>query len=114
MRRQLAVSQRPVNGADLGSEDAEAPARARASAPPQRQGRQDSNLQPPVLETGALPIAPRPWARTIVSAQFGHHRLVSTIEEPRPDDDLLEEQEGQGYGEDEGERDDALDAEDAQ
>ena len=27
-----------------------------------RQGRQDSNLQPPVLETGALPIAPRPWA----------------------------------------------------
>jgi hypothetical protein len=31
---------------------------------------------------------------------------VSTIE----DDDLLEEQEGQGYGEDEGERDDALDA----
>ena len=27
-----------------------------------QQGRQDSNLQPPVLETGALPIAPRPWA----------------------------------------------------
>jgi hypothetical protein len=25
-----------------------------------KQGRQDSNLQPPVLETGALPIAPRP------------------------------------------------------
>jgi hypothetical protein len=24
------------------------------------QGRQDSNLQPPVLETGALPIEPRP------------------------------------------------------
>jgi hypothetical protein len=33
------------------------------------QGRQDSNLQPPVLETGALPIAPRPWAAArIVSA----------------------------------------------
>ena len=26
-----------------------------------RRGRQDSNLQPPVLETGALPIEPRPW-----------------------------------------------------
>jgi hypothetical protein len=37
---------------------------------------------------------------------------VSTLEEDRPDDDdLLEEQEGQGYGEDEGEREDALDAE---
>ena len=33
------------------------------------QGRQDSNLQPPVLETGALPIAPRPSvAARIVSA----------------------------------------------
>src|SRR5581483_11506113 len=78
----------------------------------QKQGRQDSNLQPPVLETGALPIAPRPWAaRRIVSASSGHIRAVSTIEEDRPDDDdLLEEQEGQGYGEDEGEREDALDA----
>jgi hypothetical protein len=41
---------------------------------------------------------------------------VSTIEEERPDDDdgdLLEEQEGQGYGDDEGERDDALEAEDS-
>jgi hypothetical protein len=38
---------------------------------------------------------------------------VSTTEHDRPDeDDLLEEQEGQGYGEDEGERDDALEAED--
>jgi hypothetical protein len=38
---------------------------------------------------------------------------VSTIEEDRPDDDdLLEEQEGTGYGEDEGEREQALDAED--
>ena len=35
------------------------------------------------------------------------------LESPRPDDDLLEEQEGQGYGEDEGERDDALESEDA-
>ena len=45
----------------------------------------------------------------IVSAAPGHHPVMSTIEEERPDDDdLLEEQEGQGYGEDEGERDDAL------
>ena len=28
-----------------------------------RQGRQDSNLQPPVLETGALPVELRPSAR---------------------------------------------------
>ena len=27
----------------------------------QKQGRQDSNLQPPVLETGALPVELRPW-----------------------------------------------------
>ena len=26
-----------------------------------QQGRQDSNLQPPVLETGALPVELRPW-----------------------------------------------------
>jgi hypothetical protein len=40
---------------------------------------------------------------------------VSTIEDDdRPDDDLLEEQEGKGYGEDEGERDEALDAEEDQ
>src|SRR3954454_15171201 len=32
-------------------------ARARATT----QGRQDSNLHPPVLETGALPIELRPW-----------------------------------------------------
>jgi hypothetical protein len=38
---------------------------------------------------------------------------VSTIEEDRPDDDdLLEEQEHQGYGEDEGEREGALEADD--
>jgi hypothetical protein len=30
---------------------------------PARQGRQDSNLQPPVLETGALPIELRPSVR---------------------------------------------------
>ena len=36
---------------------------------------------------------------------------VSTVEEDRPgDDDLLEEQEGQGYGEDEGEREGILES----
>jgi hypothetical protein len=38
---------------------------------------------------------------------------VSTLEEDRPDDgddDLLEEQEHTGYGEDEGEREQALEA----
>jgi hypothetical protein len=37
---------------------------------------------------------------------------VGTIEEDRPDedDDLLEEQEHTGYGEDEGEREQALEA----
>src|SRR3954468_10788594 len=32
----------------------------RVSALQRGQGRRDSNSQPPVLETGALPIAPRP------------------------------------------------------
>ena len=43
---------------EAGLRDAESPV-SRAFV---QQGRQDSNLQPPVLETGALPIAPRPWA----------------------------------------------------
>src|SRR5262245_45608637 len=35
------------------------------------QGRQDSNLQPPVLETGALPVELRPYVRgPIVLAGF--------------------------------------------
>jgi hypothetical protein len=41
----------------------------------------------------------------------GITRAVTTTGDDRPGDDLLEEQEGTGYGEDEGERDDALDAE---
>ena len=42
-----------------------APSRAQT-----QQGRQDSNLQPPVLETGALPIELRPWvARTSVASR---------------------------------------------
>jgi hypothetical protein len=39
------------------SVDKEKPRISRASLP---QGRQDSNLQPPVLETGALPVELRP------------------------------------------------------
>jgi hypothetical protein len=42
------------------------PPSKRTKAPPERgfrlQGRQDSNLQPPVLETGALPVELRPSA----------------------------------------------------
>jgi hypothetical protein len=79
-----------------------------------QQGRQDSNLQPPVLETGALPVELRPsvcgW---IVDGASGHRPGVSEHrpEEPAEDereDELLEEQEGKGYGEDEGEREQAL------
>jgi hypothetical protein len=45
----------------------------------------------------------------IEPADSGQDPAMSTIDEHRPDDDdLLEEQEGKGYGEDEGEREDAL------
>ena len=40
----------------------ESPARTPLSAWTVGQGRQDSNLQPPVLETGALPVELRPSA----------------------------------------------------
>jgi hypothetical protein len=62
-----------------------------------------------------LSYAPR-LRRGLYRRLAGITRAVSTIEEDRPDDDdsLLEEQEGQGYGEDEGERDDALEDESAQ
>jgi hypothetical protein len=44
------------------------------------QGRQDSNLQPPVLETGALPIAPRPSvAPGIVSAAYDLSRMPLAV-----------------------------------
>ena len=44
--------------------------RKRSKSPRTQQGRQDSNLQPPVLETGALPIELRPWAaRTSVASR---------------------------------------------
>ena len=37
------------------------------------QGRRDSNPQPPVLETGALPIEPHPCRMTIHNAEFIMH-----------------------------------------
>ena len=40
---------------------------------------------------------------------MSEHRPEEPTEDER-DDELLEEQEGKGYGEDEGERDEALDA----
>ena len=46
--------------------------RMTTKSPVTQQGRQDSNLQPPVLETGALPIELRPWADGIVPLVFGH------------------------------------------
>ncbi len=41
------------------------------------QGRQDSNLQPPVLETGALPIEPRPFALRSSSEQQPPNKIES-------------------------------------
>jgi hypothetical protein len=83
------------------------------------QGRQDLNLQPPVLETGALPIELRPSvARGLYPRPAGITRAVSSPENDNPETprqaehDLLREQEGKGYGEDEGERDTALESED--
>jgi hypothetical protein len=57
-----------------------------------------------------LSYAPR-LRRGLYRRLVGITSPVSTIEEDRPDDDdsLLEEQEGKGYGEDEGEREQSLD-----
>jgi hypothetical protein len=43
-----------------------------------KQGRQDSNLQPPVLETGALPIVLLPFGRAIVFGAPGWEPVVAT------------------------------------
>jgi hypothetical protein len=86
----------------------------RVSACSSQQGRQDSNLQPPVLETGALPVELRPSVRRpIVLAPFGYPSFMSEQadqfdERDDSDETLEEEQEDKGYGADEGERDDAL------
>jgi hypothetical protein len=42
------------------------------------QGRQDSNLQPPVLETGALPVELRPSAATMIPACDGAPSRLSS------------------------------------
>ena len=60
--RNQAVSSGPERRAKAGPEGSETPRKSGDFDLPVVQGRQDSNLQPPVLETGALPIAPRPWA----------------------------------------------------
>ena len=59
-----------------------------------------------------------PGSAWIVSAHFGHPGAMTDLpmedmdetqqERERETDDLLELQEGKGYGEDEGEREDAL------
>jgi hypothetical protein len=79
------------------------------------------NLQPPVLETGALPIELRPSvAGGLYPRRSGITRGVSDDRNDNPgtsrqaEDDLLEQQEGKGYGEDEGERDESLADEDEQ
>ena len=58
-----------------------------------------------------------PGFACIVVAVFGHRPVMTEHEHERPqdadtrkplDEDLLEEQEGKGYGEDEGEREQSL------
>src|SRR4051794_6133323 len=58
-----------------------------------QQGRQDSNLQPPVLETGALPIELLPWvaqgslgrvARLVRIARVQFHQGVELVEREEP------------------------------
>ena len=82
------------------------------------QGRQDSNLQPPVLETGALPIELRPSVRAedCTPTSTGTSRRMTDVYEDerdaeREDDELLEGQERKGFGEDEGEQDEAIEHE---
>ena len=83
------------------------------------QGRQDSNLQPPVLETGALPVELRPSVRGsdctpgLAGTPFGMSEQADQFDEREDDDvdELQEPQQDKGYGEDEGERDAALDEE---
>ena len=79
------------------------------------------NLQPPVLETGALPIELRPSvAGGLYRRSSGINHGVSEPGNDNPEtsrqaeDDLLQQQEGKGYGEDEGEREDSFADEDEQ
>ena len=80
------------------------------------QGRQDSNLQPPVLETGALPVELRPSVRgsdcTLGFAGIppGMSEHADQFEERDEEEEpVQEEQQEKGYGADEGERDAPLD-----
>jgi hypothetical protein len=53
------------------------------AADQEEQGRQDSNLQPPVLETGALPIELHPSvASGIVSPRLRHDQIVGRYAMP--------------------------------
>ena len=85
-----------------------------------QQGRRDSNPQPPVLETGALPIELRPWAAEDCIGAFRAFREAMTDlpmedmdrtqreREADMDEILNEEQEATSHGDDEGEREGAL------
>jgi hypothetical protein len=59
-----------------------------------------------------LSYAPRGSNKRLYRGPGGHHQRVTDQEygeQTHPEeDDLLEEQEGKGYGEDEGERDESL------
>ncbi len=67
---------RRSESASADSDRAENPKRSRG----QQQGRQDSNLQPPVLETGALPVELRPWvARANGTAGTAEASLAPTL-----------------------------------
>ena len=93
----------------------------RAQARWDKQGRRDSNPRPTVLETAALPTELRPWVAPDCSpAETGTSPAMTDLPQEDPDrptqedreherdGDLLAEQEGKGYGEDEGERESAL------
>ena len=87
MRRRPHVVLHNGDGADpiiVKGEARRTPDRWAAEETVREQGRQDSNLQPPVLETGALPIAPRPWAAgRIVSARQRRHFAAPPRGRPR-------------------------------
>jgi hypothetical protein len=98
-------------GAGESGQRRENPLRERVSVSQGAQGRQDSNLQPPVLETGALPIELRPSAvrssGSVSAPRRGYASGVTdqpyderederdaesaSIHEEEPEDPLLEE-----------------------
>ena len=74
------------------------------------QGRQDSNLQPPVLETGALPIELRPSVRAedCIRARPGTLAGMTDMNEDQRDDERDDESIDVQEGDDEGEREESL------